>query len=35
MSGRVHAEEKLLQESFEEEWKKWHQRTARFIPGVF
>ena len=38
MSGvrvRVLDEERMLKETFGEEWVRWHQRTSRFIPGVF
>lgn len=32
---RIQDEEKMLRESFGEEWEVWHARTARFIPSVF
>ncbi|OCT46367.1 putative prenyl cysteine carboxyl methyltransferase [Cladophialophora carrionii] len=32
---RVVEEEIMLEREFGREWKSWHDRTARFIPGVF
>ncbi|ETI19331.1 hypothetical protein G647_09163 [Cladophialophora carrionii CBS 160.54] len=32
---RVLEEEIMLEREFGREWKSWHDRTARFIPGVF
>lgn len=32
---RVRDEEKMLRETFGEEWEVYHARTARFIPGLF
>jgi len=31
---RVRDEEKMLRETFGEEWEAYHARTARFIPGL-
>jgi protein-S-isoprenylcysteine O-methyltransferase Ste14 len=35
ISMRIREEEAMLHDAFGEEWKDWHQRTARFIPGIF
>ncbi|EXJ53887.1 hypothetical protein A1O7_09223 [Cladophialophora yegresii CBS 114405] len=32
---RVVEEERMLEREFGGEWRSWHERTARFIPGVF
>ena len=32
---RVNDEEAMLKKEFGREWEEYHQRTARFIPGVF
>ena len=31
---RVGEEEKMLKETFGKKWEVWHQKTARFIPGL-
>lgn len=35
MARRVQQEEEMMRGVFGEEWVKWHERTARFIPWVF
>lgn len=35
MSVRVREEEAMLRQKFGSQWEEWHQRTARFIPGIF
>ncbi|KAK3986083.1 hypothetical protein QBC44DRAFT_297806 [Cladorrhinum sp. PSN332] len=32
---RVKEEEAMLKDEFDGVWEEWHQRTARFIPGIF
>ncbi|TID25373.1 isoprenylcysteine carboxyl methyltransferase [Venturia nashicola] len=32
---RVRDEEKMLKETFGQEWEEWHAKTARFIPWIF
>jgi len=32
---RVREEEMMMERTFGEEWKAWHSRTKRFIPGLF
>jgi protein-S-isoprenylcysteine O-methyltransferase Ste14 len=32
---RVKEEEMMLKNAFGKEWKAWHERTNRFIPGLF
>jgi protein-S-isoprenylcysteine O-methyltransferase Ste14 len=32
---RIRGEEAMLKNSFGKEWETWHQKTARFVPGVF
>jgi len=32
---RVSGEEALLKGVFGKEWEQWHEKTARFIPGLF
>jgi protein-S-isoprenylcysteine O-methyltransferase Ste14 len=32
---RVKDEEAMLQKAFGSEWEEYHQKTARFIPGIF
>jgi protein-S-isoprenylcysteine O-methyltransferase Ste14 len=32
---RVREEELMLRGAFGKEWEAWHERTARFVPGVF
>jgi protein-S-isoprenylcysteine O-methyltransferase Ste14 len=34
ISVRIMEEEEMLRERFGTEWEEWHQRTARFIPGL-
>ncbi|KAK0105276.1 hypothetical protein ONS95_004339 [Cadophora gregata] len=34
-SVRVADEEKMLKETFGKEWEVWHQKTKRFVPGVY
>ncbi|KAH7390164.1 isoprenylcysteine carboxyl methyltransferase [Cadophora sp. MPI-SDFR-AT-0126] len=34
-SVRVADEERMLKEAFGKEWEVWHQKTKRFVPGVF
>lgn len=34
-TARVRDEEKMLKETFGEEWVEWSGRTKRFVPGVF
>lgn len=35
MLGRVRQEEGMMKREFGREWEIYHERTARFIPGVF
>jgi protein-S-isoprenylcysteine O-methyltransferase Ste14 len=35
MSVRVPQEETMLKEAFAEDWVRWHEKTARFIPYLF
>ncbi|KAH7324230.1 isoprenylcysteine carboxyl methyltransferase [Stachybotrys elegans] len=35
MRTRVLEEERMLEDKFGEEWRRWHARTARFIPGIW
>jgi protein-S-isoprenylcysteine O-methyltransferase Ste14 len=35
LTGRIRDEEEMLEEAFGDEWRKWHRKTARLIPGVF
>jgi protein-S-isoprenylcysteine O-methyltransferase Ste14 len=35
LSVRVRDEEEMLRREFGREWEEWHERTKRFVPGVF
>jgi protein-S-isoprenylcysteine O-methyltransferase Ste14 len=35
MPVRVTDEEKMLQREFGKKWEIYHNKTARFIPGIF
>ncbi|KAE9375226.1 hypothetical protein N431DRAFT_436729 [Stipitochalara longipes BDJ] len=32
---RVSEEEAMMKDAFGEEWERWHQKTWRFVPGLF
>jgi protein-S-isoprenylcysteine O-methyltransferase Ste14 len=32
---RVRQEERMLKETFGEDWEAWHARTKRYVPGLF
>ena len=32
---RILDEEAMLKEEFGDEWLRWHEKTARLVPGVF
>jgi len=33
--NRVKDEEMMLKSTFGKEWEAWHERTKRFVPGLF
>lgn len=33
--ARIKDEEEMLEDAFGDEWRQWHAKTARLIPGVF
>jgi protein-S-isoprenylcysteine O-methyltransferase Ste14 len=35
LTVRIRDEEEMLRRQFGREWELWHEKTKRFVPGVF